>query len=94
MNNEEINKLLDRVYYQEHNYDGINELYRKAKLINKNIIKEGFSKWLKNQDVHQQANFNKIEILNFKPIYTDGMYDFQIDLTFFKIIIIQLYLQQ
>ena len=58
-------------------------MYRKAKLLNKLIKKDDVSEWLKNQDVHQQTTINKVEKLNFKPIYTDGMYDFQIDLTFF-----------
>jgi len=83
MNSDQINKLLDDVYYKQKNFDSINELYRKAKLMNKLIKKDDVSKWLKNQDVHQQTTINKVEKLNFKPIYTDGMYDFQIDLTFF-----------
>ena len=32
-------KLLNDLYYVEKNYDGINILYQKAKLLNKNIKK-------------------------------------------------------
>jgi len=83
MNSEEINKLLDEVYYKNKNFDGANELFRKAKLINKAIKKDDVSKWLKEQDTHQQTTINKVEKIKFKPIYTEGFNDFQIDLTFF-----------
>jgi len=58
-------------------------LYRKAKLVNKLIKKEDVSKWLKQQDTHQQTTIKKVEKIKFKPIYSEGHYDFQIDLTFF-----------
>jgi hypothetical protein len=48
MNSDQINKLLDDVYYKQKNFDSINELYRKAKLMNKLIKKDDVSKWLKN----------------------------------------------
>jgi len=98
MNSEEINKLLNHVYYDLKNFDSINELYRKAKLLNKKLKKEDVSKFLKEQDTHQQTTIDKIEKIKFKPIYSEGHYDFQIDLTFsqdinMKIIIILFYLQ-
>ena len=83
MNNEEINKLLNHVYYELKNFDSINELYRKAKLLNKKLKKEDVSKYLKEQDTHQQTTIDKVEKIKFKPIYTEGPYDYQIDLTFF-----------
>ena len=83
MNTDEINKLLDFIYYKQKNFDGLNELYRKAKLANKLIKKDDVSKWLKEQDTHQQTTIDKVEEIKFKPIYSEGHYDFQIDLTFF-----------
>ena len=47
MNNQE--NLLTDLYYKQHNYDGISELYRKAKLIDKTIKKDFVSSWLKKQ---------------------------------------------
>ena len=61
----------------------LNELYRKAKVLNKKLKKEDVSKYLKEQDTHQQTTIDKVEKIKFKPIYSEGHYDFQIDLTFF-----------
>jgi len=34
MNNDDIDKLLNHVYYENKSFDSINELHRKAKLVN------------------------------------------------------------
>jgi transposase InsO family protein len=74
-------KLLDVLYYKEHNYDGVDTLYKKAKLrdnsITKNIVKE----WLQNQSTHQQTTQDTKKKV-YKPIYSESHYNFQIDLTF------------
>ena len=75
-------KLLNDLYYVEKNYDGINILYQKAKLLNKNIKKDDVKQWLNSQEVQQQTAIDKIQKPEYKPIYSEGHYDFQIDLTF------------
>jgi hypothetical protein len=75
--------LLNQIYYIDGNYDGINNLYKKARKLNKTISKDDVSQWLKDQDVTQLTKSVKPigkELL--KPIYSNGPYDFQIDLTF------------
>jgi len=79
---EEFEKLLHRLYVIEHNYDGATELYRKAKLQNKYINKLFVSNWLKNRSSYQQNIKQKVGKKEFKPIYSDDPYSFQIDLTF------------
>ena len=82
MDKQEINKLLNHVYYEQKNYDSINELYRKAKVFNKNLKKEDVKTWLKAQSTHQQTTSKKIKKRDYLPIYSDSYYAFQIDLTF------------
>jgi hypothetical protein len=76
-------KILYKIYYTDLNFDGVDELYRKAKLQNKNIKKDDVREWLKRQSVTQQTQaqpqFKKTE---FKPIYSDDIYSYQLDLTF------------
>ena len=78
-----FDKLLNDLYYKYKNYDGINELYKKAKALNKDIKKEDVSKWLKAQSTHQQTTIKEIKKVNYLPIYSESHYSFQIDLTFF-----------
>ena len=79
---EELEKLLNRVYHKEHNYVGINELYRITKLQNKEITKAYVSNWLKRQNSKQQITSKVVGKKVFKPIYSEDFYSFQIDLTF------------
>jgi len=37
-----MDTLLNTIYYKEHNYDGVDQLYQKAKKRNKNITKRGW----------------------------------------------------
>lgn len=76
-----MDKLLNKLYYIDKNYDGVNELYRKAKLIDKSITKSIVSNWLKDQATHQQTT-SKVGVKIFKPIYSNNFYAYQCDLTF------------
>ena len=42
-------KLLNKIYYIDKNFDGVNELYRKSRKYNKDIKKEFIIEWLKKQ---------------------------------------------
>lgn len=77
-----MEKLLNRLYYEEHNYDGIEQLYKKAKLIDKDIKKEFVKEWLNKQQNKQQTH-RIIGKKEFLPIYSEMNNSFQIDLTFF-----------
>jgi len=76
-----MDELLNDLYYTKHNYDGINNLYKKAKLINNKISKNDVKLWLQKQSTYQQ-NFSKVEKKKFLPIYSELENAYQIDLTF------------
>jgi len=83
MDKEDVNKLLKYIFYDLYNFDGVDELYRKAKLQNKNIKKDDVREWLKRQSVSQQTQApTKFKKKEFKPIYSDDIYSYQLDLTF------------
>jgi hypothetical protein len=76
-------KLLHQLYYVELNMDGMDGLYRKAKLRSKTITKDEVKEWLQKQSTHQQTAAEKtIGKQELKPIYAEDIYSFQIDLTF------------
>ena len=50
-----MDELLNDLYYTKHNYDGINNLYKKAKLINNKISKNDVKLWLQKQSTYQQC---------------------------------------
>ena len=80
---EKINIIMDKLYYKNLNFDGIDILYKKAKLINKDLKKEDVSKWLKKQAVYQKTIERPlIQPIENLPIFTTDPYSFQIDLTF------------
>jgi len=74
--------LLNDLYYNKFNFDGVDILHKKAKLINKNIKKEFVRDWLKRQSTHQENTKNNNKKI-FLPIYSNTPFSFQIDLTFF-----------
>jgi len=74
-------KLLNKLYYEDLNFIGVNPLYELAKKHDKTIKKEFVSNWLKSQSTQQQTT-TKIKKKEFKPIYSDDFYSYQIDLTF------------
>lgn len=77
-----FNELLSDLYYKKFNYDGVNQLYLKAKRQDTNIHKEDVKDWLDKQKAYQQTkqDVGKKEYL---PIYSETPYSFQLDLTFF-----------
>ena len=75
-------ELLNDLYYVKKNYDGVEGLYKKSKVIHPSITKSFVSEWLKKQQSNQ-VTFKKIEKKSFLPIYSEKPYAFQIDLTFF-----------
>ncbi len=77
-----MDALLDTIYYKEHNYDGVEQLYKKAKQRDKNITKAFVSEWLSKQQNRQQSH-RKVGKKVFLPIYSEAPYAFQFDLTFF-----------
>jgi hypothetical protein len=77
-----MDKLLHKIYYEEHNYDGIEQLYNKAKVIDKTIKKEFVREWLSKQQ-NKQMTVRKVGKKEFLPIYSEMNNSFQIDLTFF-----------
>lgn len=75
-------KLLHDLYYIKKNYDGVSELTRKAKLINKDITKNEVKEFLQKQSVHQQTTVDKVGKKDLLPIYAEDHNAYQIDLTF------------
>jgi hypothetical protein len=74
-------ELLNNLMYIKHNYDSIDNLHKKAKAINPNIKRKFVSEWMSKQQSVQMNN-NKIQKKEFKPIYSETPYSFQLDLTF------------
>jgi hypothetical protein len=75
-------ELLYDLYYKKLNFDGANILFKKARVVNKDITFEFVKDWLNKQATHQQ-NSNTSKRLVFLPIYSESPFGFQIDLTFF-----------
>jgi hypothetical protein len=74
--------LLNDLYYKQHNYDGVDTLYKKAKIIDSTIKKDTVKEWL-NKQHSKQVSTKKTNKKIFLPIYSEKPYSFQIDLTFF-----------
>ena len=78
-----LDELLNDIYYKQHNYDGIEGLYKKAKVINKKITLNFVKEWLSLQNNKQMNKASVVGKKSFLPIYSETPYSFQIDLTFF-----------
>lgn len=76
------NELLYDLYYNKHNYDGVNMLFAKAKKIHPLIKKEAVVDWLNEQQSYAQTK-TKVGKKIYLPIYSESPYAFQMDLTFF-----------
>lgn len=76
------NELLYDIYYNKHNYDGLNNLFSKAKKIHPSITRNIVAEWLGDQQAYQQTKV-KVGKKVYLPIYSESPYSFQIDLTFF-----------
>ena len=74
-------KLLNKLYYEDLNFIGVNPLYNLAKKHDKTISREFVSNWLKHQSTQQQTT-KTIKKKEYKPIYSEDYYTYQIDLTF------------
>jgi hypothetical protein len=77
----DIQKLLYNIYVVEKNYDGINELYRKAKIQNPKIKKNDVKLFLQSQKSYQRT-YQPIKEKKFLPIYSEKPSAYQMDLTF------------
>ena len=67
-----MDKLLDYVYYELHNYVGANSLYQIAKEYNKDLKLKDVKEWLKKQETHQQTTAKDIGLKKYyKPIYIE-----------------------
>ena len=77
-----LEEILNKIYYKEHNYDGVELLYKKAKVYDTTIKKSDVKEWLDKQQ-SKQLTANKTGKKEFLPIYSETPYSFQLDLTFF-----------
>ena len=75
-------QLLKKLYYRDLILGGVQGLYKKAKEAHPKITLKIVKEWL---DKQQSAQLNNKPIIkhDFKPIYSEQPYAFQIDLTFF-----------
>jgi len=78
----DISEILNKIYYKEKNYDGVENLYKKAKVYNASIKKNDVKDWL-NKQQNKQVTTTITGKKEFKPIYSETPYSFQLDLTFF-----------
>ena len=79
MNDDE---LLHKLYYKELILGGVQVLYKAAKQAHPKITMKIVKEWLNKQQA-SQLNSKPIIAKDFKPIYSEQPYAFQIDLTFF-----------
>ena len=78
-----LDELLNDIYYKQHNYDGIEGLYKKEKAIYNKTTINYVKEWLGKQQNKQMTKAPVIGKKSFLPIYSETPYAFQIDLTFF-----------
>ena len=74
-------KLFNKLYYEDLNFTGVHPLYNLSKKHDKTITKEFVSNWLKSQSTQKQTT-KKVKKKEYKLIYSDDFYSYQIDLTF------------
>lgn len=79
MNDEQ---LLNKLYYKDLILSGVNDLYKVAKAAHPKITMKIVKEWLSMQQSAQMNN-KPVRKKEFKPIYSESPYSFQIDLTFF-----------
>ena len=79
MNDDE---LLKKLYYKDLVVGGSEKLYKAAKMAHPKITMKIVKEWLEKQQA-AQLNNKPIMKKDFKPIYSEQPYAFQIDLTFF-----------
>ena len=77
-----VETILHKLYYIEHNYDGIQKLTKKAKAIDNNITQKEVEAWLKKQNTYQVNTVKPTKHSDFLPIFTESHSSWQLDLTF------------
>jgi hypothetical protein len=76
-----MDDLLNELYYKLKNFDGANELYRKAKERNNQITLKFVKEWLQKQQTSQLTH-RPVGKKEYLKIYSEDHYSFQMDLTF------------
>ena len=79
MNDDE---LLNKSFYKDLVLSDVDELYKRAKQAHPKITMKIVKEWLSKQQSAQMNN-KAVKKLEFKPIYAEAPYSFQMDLTFF-----------
>jgi hypothetical protein len=74
------NQLLNKLYYTDLILS-YSELYKRAKQAHPKITQNYVKEWIKKQSIYQK-NYKPVKKKEFKPIYSETPYSFQIDLTF------------
>lgn len=62
--------LLHKLYYELKNYDGINSLYSKAKVIHPTLKRNDVKDWLDYQSSYQQTK-QEVGKKKYLPIYSE-----------------------
>lgn len=76
-----VDSVLNKLYYEDLNFDGLNGLYHKAKKIDGSITQKQVRDWLNKQTITKELH-QKIGKKEFLPIFSYSYYSYQIDLTF------------
>ena len=79
MNDDE---LLNKLCYKDLVLSGVDELYKRAKQAHPKITMKIVKEWLSKQQSAQMNN-KAVKKIEFKPIYAESSYSFQMDLTLF-----------
>jgi hypothetical protein len=74
------NELLNKLYYKDLIFSFV-ELYRRAKIAHPKITQNYVKEWIKKQSIYQK-NYKPVIKKQYKPIYSETPYSFQMDLTF------------
>jgi hypothetical protein len=73
--------LLNKLYYEDLNFDGLKGLYYKAKKIDPSITQKIVEEWLNKQKITKEL-YQNVKRKKFLPIYSNSYHAYQIDLTF------------
>ncbi len=76
-----IHDILYKLYFTDKNFDGIDQLLRKAKVIDKSIKRSDVKLFLESTKAYQMT-YTTIKEKTYPPIYSERPYAFQIDLSF------------
>ena len=76
-----IYDILFKLYFTDKNFDGIEQLLRKAKVIEKTIKRSDVKQFLESTKSYQMT-YHTIIKKTYPPIYSERPYSFQIDLSF------------